>query len=213
MLNDVTLFSGLPANDLDTIERHAVRKMYRRNTVLIERGDIGNSLYVVVSGTVKVYVSDALGKEIILNELSDGAYFGELALLGDVPRSASVATETDTTLLILTKPAFQQCLADYPAIAWNLIGALVERTRCLTDAVGDLALLDVYGRLTKLLNASAVSEDGRAVTPPYTHQDMADRVASSREMVTKILKDLKRGGYVSNQGKRLVIERRLPTHW
>lgn len=213
MLNNVSLFRGLPQSDLDTLERHTAHRTYRRNTVLIERGDIGNSLYVVTEGTVKVYVADALGKEVILNELTTGAYFGELALLGDVPRSASVATVTDTTVLTLTKLAFQRCLADFPSIAWNLIAALAERTRYLTDAVSDLALLDVYGRLSKLLNASAVTQNGRTITPPFTHQDLADRVASSREMVTKILKDLKRGGYVTNDGKRLVIERKLPTHW
>lgn len=213
MLSDVPLFRGLCEQDLATLESHAARKHYRRNTVLMERGDVGHVLYVVLSGRLKVYVSDDQGKEVVLNELEPSDYVGELALLSDVPRSASVSTMTDATLLALAKPDFKACLTGNPSIAWNLITALAERTRKLTDIVGDLALMDVYGRLTKLLNQSAEECDGRYITPAYTHQELADRIAASREMVTKILKDLRQGGYVSSEGRHLVIERKLPMHW
>jgi CRP/FNR family cyclic AMP-dependent transcriptional regulator len=213
MLSKVPLFSGLSPEELETIERHAVTKRYRKNTVIIEKGDEANSLYLVLEGRVKVYVADADGKEIILNEQGPWDHIGELALLGDSQRTASVVTLEDSNFLVLTKRSFQQCLTDHPGIALNLIGHLANRVRQLTEEVTDLALLDVYGRVAKTLTESATEQDGRLVTARLTHQEIADRVGSSREMVSKILKDLRTGGYVTVEGKQYVINRKLPDRW
>ena len=213
MLGNIPLFSGLSDEDRCTIERHAVPKSYRKNTVLIEKGDETTSLYVVVSGKVKVYVADDTGKEIVLNTQESGEHFGELALLGDTRRTASVMTVEDSKFLVITKKAFLECLAAHPNIALNLIRALVERVRALTDNVSNLALRDVYGRLTSVLMENAKEKDGKLITDRLTQQELASLVGSSREMVSRIFKDLKAGGYITVEGKRITIHKKLPAHW
>jgi CRP/FNR family cyclic AMP-dependent transcriptional regulator len=213
MLDQVPLFAGLDAKELALIEQHAVRKRYRKHTVIIERGDEANTLFVLIEGSVKIYVADDSGREIVLNELGPGAQLGELALLADIPRTASVMTTDDAVFLVLTKRSFMQCLADHPNIAFNLIRLLAKRAHVLTETVSELALSDVYGRVVKLLTEAASNEDGREITRPFTHQQIADRVGSSREMVSKILKDLRVGGYLEADGKRFVLHRKLPAKW
>jgi CRP/FNR family cyclic AMP-dependent transcriptional regulator len=213
VLDQVPLFEGLSAEELATIEAHAVRKPYRRNTVIIERGDEANTLFVLLEGRVKAYIADENGKEIVLNEPGPGAQLGELALLADIPRTASVMTVEDSVFLVLTKRSFLQCLSDHPNIAFNLIGLLVRRIQAMTESIGDLALRDVYGRVAKMLSDSASDEEGQLITPPFTHQQIADRVGSSREMVSKILKDLKTGGYLASAGKRFILQKKLPARW
>ena len=213
MLDQVYLFEGLSPGELKTIEQHAVTKKYRKNTVIIERGDDANALYFVVDGQVKAYVADDSGKEIILNEQGRGAVVGELALLAEIPRTASVMTLEDSEFLVLSRHSFMQCLKDHPNIAFNLIRALARQVQSLTESVTDFALLDVYGRIAKILTESAVPEGDQLITPKFTHQHIADRVGSSREMVSKILKDLRLGGYLSTEGKRYILHRKLPARW
>ena len=213
MLQNANLFAGMDPEDIATLERHTVRKTYRRNTVIMERGDEANTLFVLIEGRVKAYVSDDEGKEIILSEMAPGAHFGELALLRNIPRTASVMTLEDSSFLVLTKRSFLECLTAHPELALNLIGDLIERIQLLTESVSDLALLDVYGRIAKVLTDAAEEIEGRLITPRFTHQEIADRVGSSREMVSKILKDLKAGGYITIEGKHLILERRLPPKW
>lgn len=213
MLNQVYLFDGLSPEELETIERHTVTKKYRKNTVIIERGDDANALYFIVDGQVKAYVADDSGKEIILNEQGRGAVVGELALLAEIPRTASVMTLEDSEFLVLSRRSFMQCLQDHPNIAFNLIKALARQVQSLTESVTDFALLDVYGRIAKILTESAVEDSGRLITQKFTHQHIADRVGASREMVSKILKDLRLGGYLSTEGKRYILHRKLPARW
>jgi CRP/FNR family cyclic AMP-dependent transcriptional regulator len=200
-------------DDVATLERHTVRKTYRRNTVIIERGDEANTLFVLIEGRAKAYVSDEEGNEIVLSEMGPGAHIGELALLRNIPRTASVMTLEDSEFLVLTKRSFLECLTGHPKLALNLISDLIERIQLLTQSVSDLALLDVYGRIAKVIADSAEEIDGRRITPRFTHQEIADRVGASREMVSKILRDLKNGGYISSEGKRLILERKLPSKW
>jgi len=213
MLSQVYLFDGLSKDELDAIERHAVIRRYRRNTVIIERGDDANALYILVEGQVKVFVADESGKEVVLRQLGPGSVLGELALLAEMPRTASLMTVDDSEFLVITKRSFAQCLADHSGIGWNLVRALARQVQTLTETVTDFALLDVYGRVAKILSDSAVDDNGRTITPKFTHQQIADRVGSSREMVSKILKDLKLGGYLSTEGKRYILHRRLPAKW
>lgn len=213
MLRQVHLFNGLSDQELATIEQHTVVKRYRKNTVIIEQGDDANTLYILRQGQVKVYVADGNGKELVLNQQGPGTVLGELAVLAGVPRTASVMTLEDCELLALTKHSFTQCIEDHPGIALNLIVALARQVQSLTESASDFALLDVYGRITKVLRDSAREEGGRMITPKFTHQQIADRVGASREMVSKILKDLKLGGYLDSEGKRYVLHRSLPAKW
>ena len=213
MLRHVYLFNGLPDEELAALEEHAVIKRYRKNTVIIDKGDEANTLYILRAGRVKAYVVDDSGKEIVLREQGPGAVLGELALLADIPRTASVMTLEDCEFVVLKKPSFIQCLSDHPRIALNLIKTLAHQVNSLTESVTDFALLDVYGRVAKILRDSAEEEGGRMITPKFTHQQIAHRVGASREMVSKILKDLKLGGYLSNEDKRYVLHRSLPAKW
>ena len=213
MLRHVYLFNGLQEEELAVLEEHAVIKRYRKNMVIIDKGDEANTLYFLRAGRVKAYVVDDGGKEIVLREQGPGAVLGELALLADIPRTASVMTLEDCEFVVLKKPSFMQCLSDHPRIALNLIKALANQVNSLTESVTDFALLDVYGRIAKVLRDSAAEEGGRMITPKFTHQQIADRVGASREMVSKILKDLKLGGYLSTEDKRYVLHRNLPAKW
>ena len=213
MLNQVRLFDGLSDDEIAAIQTHAVTRRYGKNTVIIQRGDDASALYIMLKGQTKVYIADDGGKEIVLRLMGPGSVIGELALLADIPRTASVMTLEDSEFLVLAKRSFVQCLENYPDIAFNLIRALARQIRELTESVTDFALLDVYGRITKVLGESAAEEGGRTITPKFTQQQIADRVGASREMVSKILKDLRLGGYLSVEGKRYVLHRKLPVKW
>ena len=212
MLEQVPLFSGLDADELEAIERLAVRKHYLRNTILIEQGDEANTLYLLVSGRVKIYMGDD-AREVVLREIGPGSYVGELAILVGGTRSASVKTLEDSDFLVLTQRSFNDIITGHPKIALALLRDLAKRVCEMTEDVGNLALLDVYGRIAKLLEQSAVEEQGRRITGRWTHQDIADRVGASREMVSKILKDLRVGGYLAVEQKRIVLLRPLPERW
>ena len=213
VLEQVPLFSGLDSDDLEAIERQAVRKRYRRNTVIIEHGDEANTLYFMINGRVKIYAVGDDGKEVVFGEKGAGSYVGELGLLAGGTRSASVQTLEDSEFLVLTQDSFNRIISAHPEIALILLRDLAKRACELSDDVSAFALLDVYGRIVKLLNSNAVEERGRRITGRLTHQDIADRVGSSREMVSKILKDLKVGGYIEIEQKRIVLLRTLPDRW
>jgi len=213
MFANIPLFEGLEPDELAEIERQANTKRYRKSTVVIEKGDEFHALYVLVSGRAKVFVSNDVGKEIVLSELGPGDHFGELALFGGFPRSASVMTLTDCEMRLLTAGMFRQVLAGHPEMALRIIGQLSLKVAVLTERVSDLALLSVYARVAKVLSEEVSEDGGRQVTPVLTQQSIADRVGCSREMVSRILTDLKTGGYVSIEGKRFVLHRRLPERW
>ncbi len=214
VLKSVEIFSGLSDEELATLEETSIRRSYPKNTVIINENDVADSLYVIESGKVKVYCSDKNGKEFIMNTLSYGDYFGELALLDDDRRSASVRTMEKADFCIIYKQDFNQVLDQHPNIAKTLIKNITRRVRALTEKVKSLALQDVYGRVTKVLNSLATERnDEFYVEEKLTQQDIADRVGASREMVARILKDLTIGGYISFENRHIVIHRRLPANY
>jgi CRP/FNR family cyclic AMP-dependent transcriptional regulator len=213
LLGGIPLFSDLTTDEILTIESHAHIKSYRKHTVIIEKGDDTTSLYVLVSGKVKVFLANEDGKELLLHALGPGSYFGELALLGGGARTASVMTEEDSRLLVISKHEFVDCLRSHPEIALELIRHLVSKLADLTERTGTLALRDVYGRVVATLQEQAVEEDGRLITARLTHQALAEIVGSSREMISRIFKDLKQGGYIDVENKRVILKKKLPPRW
>lgn len=212
MLEKVDLFASATPDERAQIESYTSRRRYPRGTVIVAEGDSNQSLYVIVSGKVKVYLTDADGREIILRFQGPGEYFGELALLDDAPRSATVIGVEPTELLVLPKAGFERCLIEHPTTAISTIRALTKRVRTLTEEVRALALLDVYGRLSRVLTQLAEDQDGTlVVTQRLTHQEIANMVGSSREMVTRILKELTMGGYVTVGNGSMTINRKLPS--
>jgi CRP/FNR family cyclic AMP-dependent transcriptional regulator len=189
-------------------------RTYPRNTILVNEGDRADSLFVILEGKVKVYVAEPSGREMVLGFLGPGEYFGEMALDGS-PRSASVMTVEPTTCSVVTHALLREAIAADPDVAMNLIGKLIERARSATESVKNLALMDVYGRVARLLLSLAVEQpDGTAVVPQrMTQQDIADRVGASRDMVSRIFKDLTAGGYVAVNDRTITILRKPPARW
>jgi CRP/FNR family cyclic AMP-dependent transcriptional regulator len=212
-LLQVPMFAGLLPDEVTALTRQASLRSYRKHTLLMQKGDEASVLYVVLSGRVKAFSTDDNGKEIVLNELGPGDVVGELAVLDGSTRTASVITAESCRCLAIPKAAFQAFLRARPDVALRLLTTLAERVRSLTEEVERLALRDVYGRLADTLSARAVDEDGRLITDPMTQRELAALIGASREMVSRIFKDLKAGGYISLEGKRVVIHRNLPEHW
>lgn len=208
-----TLFPALKESDLQAISVHAVTRSFAKNAVVVTEGDRGDSLYIIVSGRVKFYVSDEHGKEIVLSEAGPGEYFGEISL-DEGPRSASVMTLEPTRLSVIPRKDFGDFLAQSPEFSFSLIGKLIHRVRALTENVKSLALMDVYRRVTRMLLELATERDGElSIEGKFTQQDLANRVGASREMVSKILKELETGGYIRMESKRIVIAKKLPHAW
>lgn len=206
MLENISLFSALSKRDLDVIGQHTVTKTFPPNTVVLLEGEKSDSLYMILEGKVKVYASEDGGNEVILNMQGRGDFFGEMTLLDDAPRSASVMTMEPTRMSVMSKAAFRDCLAAHPEVAFNLIRMLTQRVRVLTENVKSLALLDVYGRVARtLLNLAAPVGNKLVVQQKLTHQEIANMVGASREMVSRILKDLAENGSIKIDRKYITI--------
>lgn len=214
MLENVPLFSGLSEAALTEIEQHSSVKSFKKNAIVINQDDESYSLYVILSGAVKVFISAEDGREAVLNHQTAGDYFGDLALIDRQPRVASVMTTEPSRFMIISREDFMACLSKNPEIAINLIKPMTSRMRMLARNVSNLALLDVYGRVARvLLEQAEGQEDGEMITPKMTQQEIADMVGASRAMVSRILKDLKAGGYISIDKKRITIHHKLPSRW
>jgi CRP/FNR family cyclic AMP-dependent transcriptional regulator len=188
-------------------------RSFPKNTVFINEGDRGDSLFIIVSGRVKVYVSDNQGREMILDIHGPGQYVGEMALDGR-PRSASVMTLEPTCCSMVTRDTLKEAVVADPELAMSLIEELIDRARIATDTIKNLALMDVYGRVARLLLSLARERDGKLVVPErLTQQDIADRVGASRDMISRIFKDLTTGGYVTVVDRQITLNRRPPPRW
>lgn len=215
MIDKVELFQGLAAEELEALTASSSMRSFPKNTVVIHENDPADSLFIIDSGKVKVYCSDKNGKEFIMNTEGPGDYFGELALLDDATRSASVRTVEKSAFIIIYKDDFNRVLDSHPNIARQLISNLAQRVRKLTADVKSLALQDVYGRVANvLMDMSEERGDGTLFIPEkLTQQDIADRVGASREMVARILKDLTIGEYIRFEGRHIIINTRLPAKY
>ena len=199
--------------EVRAMAKRAVTRAFPKNTVVVSEGDRTDTLHIIVSGRVKIYVSDEKGKEIVLNYAGPGEYFGELVLDGG-PRAASVMTLDPSRFLVLPREDLREFLAQSPDFALHFIRKLIRRVRTLTTDIKSLALLDVYGRVARMLLELAAERDGALVIENRpTQQEMANRVGASREMVSKILGDLASGGYISVERDRIRIARALPRAW
>jgi CRP/FNR family cyclic AMP-dependent transcriptional regulator len=188
-------------------------RAYPKNTIVVHEGDKSDQLYVVLSGKLKVFLADGEGNEITIDILGSDQYFGEMALEGE-PRSASVMTMEPSRLSVIERSQFRQFFATNPDAAYWLYLALVRRARNLTRSVGGLALLDVYGRVARLLLDNATEESGCLVVGErITQQEIAKRVGASRETVSRILTDLREGNYIVVKDNRIMIQQHLPKRW
>jgi CRP/FNR family transcriptional regulator, cyclic AMP receptor protein len=202
----------LNAAELEEISRHAVPREVRARTVLVSEGDTSDAIYIIVEGRVRVYVSDG-EREALLAVMGPGEYFGELAM-DDGPRSASVVTIEPCKVLVIPAADLADFVKRNPAFAMHFIRRLIGRIRSLTESVRSLALMDAYGRVARLLLEQSVEEAGvRFIPQRMTQSEIASRVGCSREMVSRILKDLVQGGYVTLESDRIVVNRKPPARW
>lgn len=223
LLKRVELFSHLTQEQLSALATQSREQAFRKHAVLINEGDIGESMYIIKSGSVKVFVSDDDGRELVLYEQGPGAVIGDIALLDDEPRSASVVTLEPATALVIGKQAFLDCLLQSPETAINIIRSLTTRLRDATEGSRRLALDNVYRRLADKLHELAGVDplegvDGDAQTAPclnrkYSHQELGNMIGASREMVGKIMAELVKGDYVQVRNGRLHLLRKLPRNW
>ena len=197
LLRNVPLFAVLPENQLVLLTSAVTRKRIPRGTAIIAAGDVTDSLYVVIAGRLKVMMSDDEGREVILAILGPNEFFGEMGLIDDHPRSASVVAIEPCELLTLSKRDFKKCLQDNFEMAMTVMRGLVKRLREADQKIGSLALMDVYGRVARLLLEMSEIVDGqKVVTKKLAKQDIAKMIGASREMVSRVMKDLQAAGSI-----------------
>lgn len=206
VLRTVPLFSSVPDEQLRLLATVVSRRSATRSSIVIAAGDPTDSLYIILSGRLKVMMSDADGKEVILSMLGPGEFFGEMGLIDDNPRSASVVAVEPCDLLVITRRDFRKCMADNLEMAMAVMRGLVRRLREADRKIGSLALLDVYGRVARLLLDMSETVDGqKMVTKRLPKQDIAKMIGASREMVSRVMKDLQTGGYIEMRGSTILL--------
>ena len=188
-------------------------RSYPKNSVFITEGDSSDSLFVVLKGKVKVFVSDNEGHEMILDTHGPGEYVGEMALDGN-PRSANVMTLEPTSFSVVARDPIREAIRQNPDFALEMIARIIDRARLATNSVKHLALLDVYGRVARLLLEMAVEKDGiLAIPEKITQQEISERVGASRDMVSRIFRDLTAGGYIKVENRIITINKKPPSKW
>ncbi len=203
-------FLGIRDEELHSLSAHATLQSFPRHKIIIHEGDRTDSVYIIHSGRVKVFLYGRNGKEIDLTVLGPGEYFGEM-VLDNGPRSASIMTIEPCQFFIVPQPVFRDFVARHPEFTMRLIKTLIFRARGLLNNVRSLASLDVYGRVARLLLDLAVEQDGKMViVGKLTKQEIANRVGASREMISRVFKDLTAGGYIEIEKGRITIARSLP---
>jgi CRP/FNR family transcriptional regulator, cyclic AMP receptor protein len=205
-----------PSDHVAALAALGVRRRYPKGVLLMQEGDFGDIIYVMQRGRAKVFATDDDQREIIYGTIEPGEYFGELSLDGGL-RSASVITLDECECSIVTQVTLRQYVLEHPDFAFELIDRIIARARLATQAVRDMALLDVYGRLSRLLeHMAAPAPDAageRPIVETITQQEIANRVGSSREMVSRIIKDLERGGYLALRQRHIVLLKKLPAKY
>jgi CRP/FNR family cyclic AMP-dependent transcriptional regulator len=199
---------------LREIARQGGVKRYPANAILINEGDASDSLFILLGGRVKVYSTNAEGREVVITTHGAGEYVGEMALDGGV-RSASVMTMEPTTCSVVSGANLREFIREHPDFASHLIRKLIRSLREATETVKSLALEDVYARVIRLLaDLSDPAPDGRRIVRErLTQQGIADRIGASREMVSRIFKDLTLGGYIAQAEGRIVVAKKPPAAW
>ncbi|MEW6277221.1 MAG: Crp/Fnr family transcriptional regulator [Candidatus Eremiobacterota bacterium] len=211
ILRKVPLFAGLSEEDLRALTSIVHRKRQSRGTVVFQQGDPGDEFLVLIEGSVKVELMNAEGKELTLTILQPFQFLGELALLDDVPRSATVVAMENATFFVIHKADFYRMLESYPRMGLPIIRQLTRRLRILTDDIASLAFMDAYTRVARKILALADEMGQRndqghvLIDQPLTHQEFANLVGTTRETVTKILNEMKDHELISIARHRICI--------
>jgi CRP/FNR family transcriptional regulator, cyclic AMP receptor protein len=210
LLKKVTIFAELDDPSLASLERIVVEKQFHKESVIVSQEDRGDALFVVSGGKVKVVLYGRSGREVILSVFKPGDFFGEMSLLDNQPRSANVIAVENSTLLVLERTAFADHLAKHPGVALTVLSEMSRRLRRADAIIGNLALLDVYGRVARFLRELAKTDGEPSagtiiIRSRPTQQEIASMIGTSRETVSRALSEFQRRGFVEMTGRRIIL--------
>ncbi|MDO9313312.1 MAG: Crp/Fnr family transcriptional regulator [Burkholderiaceae bacterium] len=206
LIRRVPIFSLLTNDQAQGIADSVVKRRYRRGEIIVEHGRKSNALFILLTGRARVLTADSRGREVILAVLQSGDYVGEMSLIDNEPHSATVRAEIQTDMLILGRPEFARCLPENSSLSYAIMRGLVARLRSADRQIESLALLDVYGRVARsLLDMAEVIGDARIIRNKVSRQDLAKVVGASREMVSRVMKDLEERGMIETQENGSVV--------
>ena len=204
-LATVPLFSGLDRGEVQQFADLSREKTFPKGSVILFENDPGDSLYVIRSGRCKVVLIGEDGREVILGVLGEGDHFGELSLIDELPRSAHVIAMDDSTLIVLRREDFRRRVESSPAVAWSLLTELSRRLRRADEKIGGLVLLDVPGRIARLLLDLAEEAGSNTIEKPLTHQTIAHMIGASRETVSRTMRDFQNQGWINVERRRIAL--------
>ena len=206
LIRRVPLFSMLTNDQAQSIADSVVKRRFRRGEIIVEHGKKSNALFILLTGRARVLTSDSRGREVILAVLQPGDYVGEMSLIDNEPHSATVRAEVQTDMLILGRAEFARCLPENSSLSYAIMRGLVQRLRSADRQIESLALLDVYGRVARALLDMADDDAGdKVIRGKVSRQDLAKHVGASREMVSRVMKDLEERGVIETQDNGSVI--------
>ena len=211
LIRRVPLFSMLTNDQAQSIADSVVKKRFRRGEIIVEHGRKSNALFILLNGRARVLTADQRGREVILAVLQPGDYVGEMSLIDDAPPSATVRAEVQTDMLVLGRAEFSRCLPDTSSLAYAIMHGLVQRLRAADRQIESLALLDVYGRVARaLLEMAETDGERKIIRNKVSRQDLAKVVGASREMVSRVMKDLEERGMIETlETGSVVLKQRL----
>ena len=214
MLKKVSLFANVADEELDRISSMLIERDCPKDTTVVSRDEPGNSMFVILKGRMKVVIHGDNGREVILTILKAGEFFGEMALLDDLPRSAHVIAAEDAKVLVLKRDQFADHIGKSPATALNVMAELSRRLRRADEIISNLALLDVYSRVAHIMIDMAKRdgeevEEGILIRERPTQQDIASMIGTSRETVSRVLSEFQRRGFVEMRGREILLSRRF----
>jgi CRP-like cAMP-binding protein len=207
LIRRVPLFSMLTVEQAQAVADSVSKRRLRRGELVVEQGRKSNALFILLNGRARVLTSDARGREVILAVLESGDYVGEMSLIDNEPHSATVRAEIQTDMLVLQRSDFQRCLPEHSSLSYAILRGLVRRLRNADRQIESLALLDVYGRVARtLLDMAETDAEGvQIIRHKVSRQDMAKVVGASREMVSRVMKDLEERGVIETQDNGFVV--------
>lgn len=214
LLRRVPLFSLLTVAQAEVISGAVIKRRFKRGEALVEQGQKSNALFILLTGRARVMTSDSRGREVILATLAQGDYLGEMSIIDNEPHSATVRAEVQTDVLQLERAEFTRCLSENTAMSLVVMRGLVKRLRQADRKIESLALLDVYGRVAHaLLEEAETDANGQQVIMgKVSRQDLAKTIGASREMVSRVMKDLETRGFIETlPSGAMILKNRLST--
>ena len=214
LIRRVPLFALLSSSHAELVADSIVKRRYKRGEIIVEQGQKTNTLFIILTGRVRVVTADKRGREVILATLQPGDYLGEMSLIDNQAHSATVRAEIQTDMLTLGRSEFARCLPENSSMSYSIMRGLVQRLRQADRKIESLALMDVYGRVARaLLEFAAPDREGlMAIRDRISRQDIAKMVGASREMVSRVMKDLEERGFIeTREDGSMLIKDRLTT--